>query len=291
MRALVPEARLFEPCPESSAHNPVGQFLSRTTSAGTIGHQLRWIDPRQRLDSTRASAKSRYVWHTQDVISPPSVLDRELYSEQEAARLLGLPPSTLHYWLEGGIRRGVVYAPIIRPEATGRRWVSWAEFIEAGWLSTYRRRKGVPMPELRAFISDLRDKMGVPYPLAHHRPLVSGRQLVQQAQEEAGLEPDFQLVVAVGKQLMLSYPGQRFVERVVWEGDLAVGWKPHDLGSPVTVRPDVRFGRPAVAGVSTLSIFERSEEGASREEIAEDFEISIADVRWAIAYEEQQHAA
>lgn len=232
------------------------------------------------------------VWHTQGVISPPPVLDRELYSEQEAARLLGLPPSTLHYWLEGGVRRGgIVYAPIIRPEATGRRWVSWAEFIEAGWLSTYRRRRGVPMPELRAFISQLREQTGIPYPLAHSRPLVSGRQLVLRAQEVAGLQLDFQLVVPVGNQLMLSYPGQTFVDRVVWDGDFAVGWRPHDLASPVTVRPDVRFGRPAVAGVSTLSIFDRAEEGASREEIAADFEVSVADVRWALAYEEQQHAA
>jgi len=31
-----------------------------------------------------------------------SVLEREMFSEAEAARLLELPQSTLHYWLEGG---------------------------------------------------------------------------------------------------------------------------------------------------------------------------------------------
>ena len=36
---------------------------------------------------------------------PVTVLDREMYSEAEAARLLGLPQNTLNYWLEGG-RRG-----------------------------------------------------------------------------------------------------------------------------------------------------------------------------------------
>jgi len=69
------------------------------------------------------------------VTSPPAVLDRELYTESEAARLLGLPPSTLRYWLEGLTRQGVVYPPIIRPRPTGRRTVTWAEFIEAGWLA------------------------------------------------------------------------------------------------------------------------------------------------------------
>jgi hypothetical protein len=87
---------------------------------------------------------------------PRAVLEREMYTEAEAGRLLGVPQATLHYWLEGLTRKGVVYAPIIRPAPTDRRTVTWAEFIEAGWLSTYRRGKKVPMDEIRAFITNLR---------------------------------------------------------------------------------------------------------------------------------------
>lgn len=43
-----------------------------------------------------------------------SVLDREMYTEAQASRLLGVAQSTLHYWLEGGERRGKSYRPIIR---------------------------------------------------------------------------------------------------------------------------------------------------------------------------------
>jgi hypothetical protein len=54
-----------------------------------------------------------------------SVLNREMFSEAEAARLLELPQSTLHYWLEGGERRGRLYKPIVGVEppraAPGRR--------------------------------------------------------------------------------------------------------------------------------------------------------------------------
>lgn len=225
-----------------------------------------------------------------DVDTSTATLERELYSEPEAARLLGLPPSTLHYWLQGGIRHGATYPPIIRPEPVERRWVTWAEFVEAGWLSAYRRGKKVPMQELRIFIVALREEFGVPYPLATSRPLVSGRQLVLDAQVFAGLGPDYRLVLPVENQLMLSYAGATFLERVIWEGDIAVGWKPHELQSAVTIRPDVRFGRPAVAGVSTLSLFELSEEGASADEIATDFQLSRSDVRWALAYEESRHA-
>jgi len=49
------------------------------------------------------------------------VLNREMFAEAEAARLLRLPQSTLHYWLEGGERRGKTYKPIIRVEQHGAR--------------------------------------------------------------------------------------------------------------------------------------------------------------------------
>jgi hypothetical protein len=40
-----------------------------------------------------------------------TVLDREMYTEAAAARLLGVAQGTLNYWLEGGARRGKVYPP------------------------------------------------------------------------------------------------------------------------------------------------------------------------------------
>src|SRR5690242_19653996 len=94
-----------------------------------------------------------------------ALLDREMYAEAEAARLLRVAQSTLHYWLEGGTQRGKTYRPIIRPEATGQRSVTWAEFVEAGLLREYRKRR-VPMAELRSFIDELRSRYEVPYPLA-----------------------------------------------------------------------------------------------------------------------------
>jgi hypothetical protein len=42
------------------------------------------------------------------------VLDREMFTEAAAARLLGVPQRTLNYWLEGGERRGRLYRPVIR---------------------------------------------------------------------------------------------------------------------------------------------------------------------------------
>lgn len=221
------------------------------------------------------------------------VLEREMYSEAEAARLLRVAQSTLHYWLEGGVRRGKRYKPVIREEARGSRSVTWAEFVEAGLLRQYRREHQVPMPELRLFIETLRAKLGVPYPLAHRRPFVGvGRQLVVEAQDEAGLDPDFFLVAVAREQLILTAPSQLFVERVTWEGDVAAAWRPHDEpDSPVRVNPLQRFGRPAIGGISTEVLWEHEDSGETVEEIAEAFALKPRDVRWALAYENSLRAA
>ena len=163
-----------------------------------------------------------------------SVLNREMFSEAEAARLLELPQSTLHYWLEGGERRGRLYKPIVRVEPQGLRSVTWAEFIEAGLLRQYRREQRVPMAELRAFIDVLRERTGIPYPLAHMKPFVADRQLVMEAQDIAGLEAEFCLVAEVRGQLILTPPSEEFVHRVTWDEQLPVAWRPHsDPRSPV----------------------------------------------------------
>jgi uncharacterized protein (DUF433 family) len=220
------------------------------------------------------------------------VLDRELYSEAEAARLLRLAPSTLHWWLEGGERRGRTYRPVLRVEPTGSRWVSWAEFIEAGLLRQYRRVHQVPLPQVRPMIDILRERWG-PHPLVHEQPFVGlGRRLLVAAQEKAGVAPEYQLVAVVGGQLLLLPPAESFVERVEWSRDIPVRWRPHaDPGSPVRIDPEVRFGKPAVRGISTEVIWEHVEADEPFGDVADQFDLTSDEVRWAYAYETSARAA
>jgi uncharacterized protein (DUF433 family) len=80
----------------------------------------------------------------------------------------------------------------------------------------------------------------------------------------------------VGGQLLLTPPSAAFVERVT---------------SPVRILPDVRFARPSIKGISTETIWEQDEVGLDVEEIAETYQLEVADVRWALAYENSQRAA
>jgi uncharacterized protein (DUF433 family) len=219
-----------------------------------------------------------------------TILDREMFSETSAARLLRVAPSTLHWWLEGRPPR---YRPVIRPEPTGSRTVTWAEFVEAGLLRSYRRDHDVPLRQLRDFIDRLRDEFQVPYPLADRRPYIgSGRALLIDLQGRSQLDPDFCLVAVANGQMVLTAPGEEFFERVDWSGDEPASWRPHeDSASPVRINPLVRFGMPAVGGISTEAIAGELEGGASVDEVAEEFGLDTDAVRWAHSYELAQQAA
>jgi uncharacterized protein (DUF433 family) len=220
-----------------------------------------------------------------------TVLDRKMFTEAAAARLLGVPQRTLNYWLEGGERRGRLYKPVIRIEPKGDHPpVTWAEFIEAGLLREYRKAQ-VPMAELRAFIDLVRERYQVPYPLADRRPWISGRELLSQAQDASGLDPDFCLIAEVRGQHVLTAAADSFVRRVTWDGDIVTAWRPHDdPHSPVRMRPETRFGRPSVNGISTEVLWEHEQAGEVPEEIAAEFGLSDEDVRWALAYETSARA-
>lgn len=219
-----------------------------------------------------------------------SVLDRELYAIPEAAKLLRVPPSTLQWWLEGGKRGRKLYPPVLRSDATGSKVMTWGEFVEARYLREYRRALDVPLQQLRLVIDSLREEFGVPYPLAHFKPFVAGnRELVLHAQEEAGLDAEFWLVVGIASGQTIYTPAtEGFLDRVEFSdvGDLeALRIYPAGKGSPVVVDPERSFGVPTVRGIRTDVLAELVDAGDPVDAIAEDYDLPIAELKAAIAYE------
>lgn len=112
-----------------------------------------------------------------------------------------------------------------------------------------------------------------------------------EAQQAASLPGEFWLVTLAGGQALLTAPSESFLRRARFDGDIATGWRPHeDEGSSVLIEPDVRFGRPAVHGISTEVIWEHSDDGEDDAEIAQVFGLQLADVAWALAYEKPRRA-
>lgn len=215
-----------------------------------------------------------------------TVVERELYAISEAARILRVKAPTLRWWLEGRDE----YPPVIRVEPTGSPNVTWGEFVEAGFLRNYRHG-GVPLPHIRQFVDELRGELGVPYPLAHAKPLIGpGRRLVLEAQREAGLEHPI-AYEALGGQVLLEPALDLWVRRIDFapedEGQQPWAVRVHPAGrtSPVIIDPDYSFGAPTVQGIRTDAIVDLLEAGELPEDVAADFDLDLRVVKAAAAYE------
>ena len=230
------------------------------------------------------------MMHNDVVAGTLTVLDRPLYDELLAASVLDVPCSTLHWWLEGGERRGRVYPPVLRLEPTGSTEVTWGELVEARYLRAYRRELGVRLQSLRSFIAYLRESLDVPYPLAHARPWVGpDRRLLIEAQRDAELEPDLWCCYEPPTgQVLLTPPAESFLERVEFDQEgngIVVRLHPAGRQSPVVIDPEIRFGSPSVAGVPTETLDEMVHAGDSIESVATGYDLSLDEVVAALDFE------
>lgn len=208
-------------------------------------------------------------------------LERELYSVAEAGRLLDIPSSTLRWWLDGRDD----HPAVIRTDRTGSSYVTWGEFVEAGLLRQYRKKR-VLLGTLRRFVATVRERTGIPYPLAHHRPLIGeGRRLLLEAQEESGLKDRIVFATDDG-QLLLSADVATFLEKIDWAPDgYALRLHPAGKSSPVVIDPDTAFGSPSVHGIRTEVLAELMGAGEDLDTIAESYDLAPAVVKAALAYE------
>jgi uncharacterized protein (DUF433 family) len=217
------------------------------------------------------------------------VLSREFYTITRAATLLRVPPRTLEWWLEGGVRGDHEYPPVLRAEPTGSKMLTWGEFVEASYLREYRREHNVPLPHLRRFIDLLRERQGVPYPLAHSKPFVGeGRQLVLALQDEVKLPTSLLLFVMISGQIVLLPPADAFLSKVEFSQD-AMQWAerlhPNGKRSPVVFDPAYSFGEPTVHGIRTDVLTELVEAGEAMDDVADQYGLTLADLKAAISYE------
>lgn len=214
-----------------------------------------------------------------------SVLDRAIYSYGDVDRLVGVHPGTARRWLEGYAREGRFYDPILRDQPFGSESVTWGETVEARLLSEFRDMR-VPLQRLRPAIVRLREEFG-PYPLAHARPFldVAGRELVRNVQDAVGLDRPLQFVVVRNGQTMLTEATERFHSSVEYD-DGVVGRLILDPRTPdVVMDPARSFGQPAVRNVRTEVLSEDYRAGATRDELADLYDLTLEQVDNALRFE------
>jgi uncharacterized protein (DUF433 family) len=223
------------------------------------------------------------------------LLDVELYALSEAARLLQLTTITLKRWLEGGNVSGTFYAPVIREQPTGSDVVTWGEFLEAGMLAEYRKKRKIALQRIRPFVDDLRRlDSGTKYPLAEFQPDIdtAKRELVLRAQQDAGLLETEVFLRRVGHrshpggwQVQWAEPVRVFIDKVDFDVGIPQRLYPMGKEKPVAIDPNVVFGIPQVHGIRTEIIRETYADLGNEEEVAKDWGIEADDVRAALQWE------
>lgn len=225
-------------------------------------------------------------------ITPVSLLDRVVYTYSDVDRHLGLHWGTSRRWLNGYVRSGKEYPPVLREEPSSSDAVTWGEFVETRLLSEFRDH-GVSLQRLRPAVQQLRTEFGR-YPLAHARPFldVDGRELVLQIQDEVGVPEELRFVVVRNGQGMITSPVKRFVDVVDFaDADTAMRILPGGKGSAVVIDPQRQSGRPVVRSVPTDVVLEQFNAGESIAAISDLWELTATEIESALRYELTSRAA
>jgi len=222
------------------------------------------------------------------------------YSLVEAAHYLQLPVATLETWIRGryyatkaGRRH---FEPIIVRPDQDLPLLSFMNLVEAHVLDAIRYRHRVPLKNVRAAISYLREASGSLHPLAEYWFQLRGVELIV---DEGGL-----LVNATRQgQLEMKAVIRAYLQRVSRDPQGAaeslypyLTRHPKDVEEQpklVLINPRISFGKPILVGVGvpTAVIADRIRAGETVEELARDYGCKASQIEEAIRYERASRKA
>jgi uncharacterized protein (DUF433 family) len=217
--------------------------------------------------------------------------DQPAYTLAEAARYLKVAPATLRSWVVGRPYpkgKGTAHSiALIRPAGNPPPMLSFWNLIEAHVLRSLRTDHGVKMDMLRRAIDYAQRKLKIDRLLLSHELRTDAGKL---------------LLERYGELIELSASGQVAMRRLFNEHLARVDWDewqfpvklyPATTGEvlgrdrPIAIDATVAFGRPVLVrrGVTTSAIAERLDAGESPDDIAADYDVTVAEVEEAALYE------
>ena len=222
-------------------------------------------------------------------------LGRGIYLPSQAARLTQLDDERVRRWIRGydfkgrsGERRHS--APLFRRQHQGARLaLTFLDLVEVLFVKTFLDH-GVTIHTVRLVQREAAEEFGVQHPFCVKRFETDGETIVLRHRDDAGVERMMDrkrkqwLFIEVFNPLLktLDYAG---VEQEVKR------WWPMGRETPIVIDPARTFGQAIVAkaNVPTATIYAAHRAAESDEQIADWYELTVADVRAAIAFEESRH--
>lgn len=225
-----------------------------------------------------------------------------IYSLAEAALFLGIPATTLSYWVRphdyarlGHVEPFIVPAGSSTDMATGKdvAWLSFYNLNEAHILSAITRFHGVKMPRVREAMTSIKELKlsNTAHRLLAHEFLTDGRDLfVKKIERKKKLFID----LSQHGQLGLSQVLDLYLQRVIRDAEFnPIKLYPEKQSSKVvSIVPTISSGRPIVdgKGIPVASLWNRYRAGDSIAFLAEDYDLEEDQVKGALDYCEQRAA-
>lgn len=227
----------------------------------------------------------------------PELLGKGLYSPREAARLVGISTSRVRRWLKGyrfryttrlgkklGVSRSVITSDL--PRVRKQLALSFLELVEIYVVSKFLQR-GVSMKTVRKAYDRAAQKLGVSHPFALKKFKTDGKRIFLELGEDTNnrnLLLEFSRAQFAFPQIMADY-----LEQVEFDPktQLARQWWPLGRNRRILIDPGVAFGSPVIAGtrIPVISVSNAIKAGETKRSASEWFDIPLADVKAAMAFQ------
>lgn len=217
-----------------------------------------------------------------------------LYSVAQAARLVGMPPSTLRTWARGyekqfpdrakPVRKGPVITAVPAHEGDGAV-IPFVGLVEAAVVQAFRRTD-LPLQRIRRALEVLAAEGELEHALASRQLYTDGAQVLYDYARSEG-DGLIRLLTVVGTgQRVFHEVIEDYLRRITFGDDWAT-----ELILPITekeilrVRPEVASGDPLfIAGGAPLSVVAgRAKAGEPVRSIARDYDLDPDDVGAALS--------
>lgn len=216
-----------------------------------------------------------------------------LYTVPEAARFLGVPPTTFSHWARGyevhfPHRKAVKKGPIVTALDGSGLWPS-IPFIglAEGLVAAAFRRSGVSLQHIRRAVDVLEGEIGVEHALASRKLYSDGASVLYDYAAHEGAEE--LLTHVVTQQRVFTDVVKAYLRLITYDVE---DWATR-LMSPVTSRPVIAvdpqrsFGQPIFirGGVRVEDVLDRIRADERPTEVAKDMGVPLEDVEAVLSAE------
>jgi uncharacterized protein (DUF433 family) len=205
-----------------------------------------------------------------------------LYTQSEAAGMVGLPQSTFNHWASGyetiAGNRKPGFITIERP---GRGYTVPFIGLAEAWIVRAFTKAGVPVVRIRPALEQLRNQIGLEHALASDRLETDGAEILWDLRKSDSAFDDNRLVVVRNGQATFGEIVREHLKHVDYRaGFIGQVRVPRASGAEYTIDPDINFGQPTLSeyGVRVDDLLGRIAAGETIEDVAADYDIPASTV-------------